>query len=464
MKITFLGAAESVTGSKFYVEHGSRSVLIDAGLFQERDLVSRNWDDFLVEPSSIHAILLTHAHTDHCGYLPKLVKDGFKGNIYCTAPTKEIAKVALIDSAKVQEADAAYKLKRHKKEGRKGRFPEVALYTENDARAVFPYFKKVEYRQPVEISNELTATFYDAGHILGSSMIELKTKTGTDESVYLFSGDIGRRQKPILNDPHVFSRADYVVMEATYGNKLHEDMTTCLEKMADIINITAGRGGKVIIPSFAINRTQEVMFFLDQLLDAKKIPKIPLYVDSPMAIDVTEIFNRYPDDFDEESRRILENERSLFHYPLLTMTKDAEESRAINQLKGPAIIVAGSGMCTGGRIKHHLFHQISKPENTVLFTGFQAAGTLGRILIDRPREVRIFGQMLPVRAQIEKINGFSSHADQKELLQWLSGITSPIKKIFIVHAEKNVADQFAVILKERFKAGVVVPKYGDTEE
>ncbi len=461
MKITFLGATENVTGSKFCVEHGRIKVLIDAGLYQERDLVHRNWEDFPIPPSSIDAILLTHAHIDHCGYLPKLVKAGFKGKIYCTAPTREITKIALLDSAKVQEEDAAYKLKRHQREGRKGPFPEVALYTQKDARAVFPLFRKINYQESIGLSNDLTATFFNAGHILGSAMIELKVKTGLLESIYIFSGDIGRWHKPILNDPHIFSKADYVVMEATYGNRMHEDGDKALDKMAEIINTTARRGGKVLIPAFAVNRTQEVMFNLDQLFDAKKIPNIPLYVDSPMAADVTEIFNMYPQDFDAESKEILENERSLFHYPNLTITKDQEESKAINNVKGPAIIVASSGMCTGGRIKHHIFHQISKPENTLLFTGFQAVGTLGRKLVEKPTEVRILGQTIPVRAQIEKINGFSAHADQKELLQWIAGIANPIKKVFIVHAEKSTAHEFAAVLSNKLKSEVMVPHYGD---
>lgn len=461
MKITFLGAAGCVTGSKFLIEHGSKHVLMDAGLYQERDLLSRNWDVFPFNPVQIDAVLLTHAHIDHCGYLPKLVRSGFRGKIYCTAPTREIAKVALIDSAKLQEEDATYKLKRHKKEGRKGRYPEAPLYTEKDARAVFPMLRKVNYGEPLGLSNDLSVTFYDAGHILGSAMIEIKAATGVQQDVWLFSGDIGRPHKPILKDPHVFTRADHVVMEATYGNRRHDDAETSLEKFAEIINVTAERGGKVLIPSFAINRTQEVMYHLDQLLDAQRIPRLPLYVDSPMAADVTEIYDMYPQEFDDEAKAILQEERSLFHYPLLKIITDPRESRALNHLQGPAIIMAGSGMCNGGRIKHHLFHQIAKPENTLLFMGFQAKGTLGRILIDKPQQVRILGQTIPVRARIEKINGFSAHADRDELLQWISGVKTPIKKVFIVHAEDAAAQEFAVLLREKLHTEVIVPGYGD---
>lgn len=463
MKITFLGAAQTVTGSKYLVEHESITVLIDAGLYQEREFLQHNWEKFPVSPSKINAILLTHAHLDHCGYLPKLVKDGFRGKIYCTLPTREITKISLLDSAKIQEEDAAYKLRRHKREGRKGRYPEVPLYTQNDARSVFGQLRKVSYKEPIKLSNNLTATFFDAGHILGSAMIELKVKTDIQESIYVFSGDIGRWDKPILNNPHMFSKADYVVMEATYGDRLHGDVTLSIEKMANIIKTTEKRGGKIIIPSFAINRTQEVMFYLDQLYDTKKIPQIPLYVDSPMAAKVTDIFNMYPQDFDEESKRILEAEDSIFHYPDLKIIRNADESKILNQLKGPAIIVASSGMCTGGRIKHHLFHHLPNPQNTLLFTGYQAEGTLGRVLINKPKEVRILGQKVSVQASIEKINGFSAHADQNELLNWISGIENSIKKVFIVHAEKDTAFEFASIVREKLSTEVTVPKYGDSE-
>jgi len=442
-QITFLGAAENVTGSKFYIEHGKSRILIDCGLFQERDFRDRNWEKFPINPSSIQTMILTHAHIDHCGYIPKLVKDGFRGKIYCTAPTAEITKISLIDSAKLQAADAEYKQKRHKKEERKGAHPEVALYDVDDVRKVFPLFRKVSYTNEIKISSDITATFYDAGHILGSAMIELKVSEQGKEKTYVFSGDIGRWNRPILEDPHIFEKADCVVMEATYGNRVHEDVGPSLEKFASVINETKRRGGNVIIPSFAINRTQEVLYYLDQLLDAGKIPQLLTFVDSPMAVDVTEVYNMYPDDFDKEAKEILEKENSLFHFPLLKMSKSAEESKAINHIKGSAIIIAGSGMCTGGRIKHHLVSNLSRPESTILFVGYQAAGTLGRIILERPKDVRIFGQNRPVRAKIEKINGFSAHADRDELLKWVSGLKKAPKNIFIVHAEKNVAKDFS---------------------
>lgn len=459
MKITFLGAAENVTGSKFCVEHGSSRILIDCGLYQERAFLSRNWDKFPVNPSGIQAMILTHAHIDHCGYIPKLVKDGFRGKIYCTPPTAEITKISLIDAAKLQEADARYKMKRHQKEGRKGPHPEVALYDVDDVRKVFPLFRKVAYKDEIKITSDITAIFYDAGHILGSAMIELRVQEDGKEKRYIFSGDIGRWNRPILADPHIFQQADSVVMEATYGNRTHEAEGPSLEKLASVIHETYIRGGNIIIPSFAINRTQEIVYYLDQLWDAQKIPKMMTYVDSPMAVDVTEVFDMYPQDFDAEAKEILRTEESLFHFPLLRMARTTDESKAINHGEDPKIIIAGAGMCTGGRIKHHLLHNISRRESTILFVGYQAVGTLGRTILEKPEEVRILGRMCPVRARIEQINGFSAHADKDELLRWVSGFNPPLEKIFIVHSEKDVAKDFSETLRERVRSEVVVPQY-----
>jgi len=462
MKMTFLGAAQSVTGSKFLVEHGDSRILIDGGLYQERDLRDRNWEAFPVNPAGIQAMVLTHAHIDHCGYIPKLVKDGFRGKIYCTAPTVEIAKISLIDSAKVQESDAQYKRKRHQQENREGARPEVALYDVDDVKKVFPLFRKVAYQKDINVTPEITVAFYDAGHILGSAMIELKVMDEGREKIYVFSGDIGRWNRPILGDPHIFERADAVVMEATYGNRLHEAEGPSMEKLAAVINDTKNRGGNIVIPSFAINRTQEVLYYLGQLLEARKIPSLMTFVDSPMAAAVTDIFNMYPEDFDVEAKAILETENSLFHFPLLKMTRTVNESKAINHIKGSAIIIAGSGMCTGGRIKHHLVSNISRPESTVLFVGYQAAGTLGRIILERPEEVRILGQVRRVRARIEKINGFSAHADKDELLKWVTGMKKAPAKVLIVHADKDVAADFSATLQKHMPGEVIVPEYLET--
>ncbi|MCA9393631.1 MAG: MBL fold metallo-hydrolase [Candidatus Omnitrophica bacterium] len=464
MKIQFLGAAENVTGSRFYVEHGKARILIDCGLYQERDLQARNWEEFPVNPQSIQALVLTHAHIDHCGYIPRLVKEGFRGKIYCTGPTAEIAKISLLDSAKLQEHDVEYKRRRHKREGRKGPHPLQPLYTVDDVGKVTRLFRKVRYEEEIGVAEGIRAVFYDAGHILGSAMVELHFQDDGVERTCIFSGDIGRCRRPLLADPHMFEKADAVVMEATYGNRLHEREGPAVEKLVRVINMTKERGGNVVIPSFAINRTQEILYYLSRLIDDNRIPHLMTFVDSPMAAEVTEIYEMYPDIVDEEAKEIFRKDDTLFDYPLLKMTKSAAESKAINHVKGSVIIIAGSGMCTGGRIKHHLIENITRPESTILFVGYQAAGTLGRVILERPEKVRIHGQTYPVRAVIEKINGFSAHADRDELLAWLTHIKEKPRKVFIVHSEKEAAHDFAALVKEKYIPDVVVPQYLESFE
>jgi len=464
MKLTFLGAAQNVTGSRFLVESEKSKILIDCGLFQERELRSRNWEKFPVNPAQITSVLLTHAHIDHCGYLPKLVKEGFRGKIYCTSPTADITQISLLDSANLQEADASYKRLRHKKEGRKGPYPEAPLYTQEDAKNIFPYFRKIQYKQSFKAAKNIHAAFYTAGHILGAAMIELEVEENGVSKKIVFSGDIGRWHRPILNDPHIFKTADYVIMEATYGDRLHEEEKACLEKFQEIIHETYRRGGNIVIPTFAIERTQEILYDLNQLLKEDKIPHLLTFVDSPMAKKVTEIFEQYPDYLDQEARETLKRYNELFNFPLLKFTSTMNESKAINHIKGTAIIMAGSGMCTGGRVKHHLASNISRPQSTILFVGYQATGTLGRTILERPREVRIFGQTYPVRANIERINGFSAHADKGELLKWVKGIKKKPKEIFIVHSEKEVALDFASLVSQTVDTKVTAPEYKHSVE
>ena len=459
MKIRFLGAAENVTGSRFLVESDKSRTLIDCGLYQEREFRSRNWEDFPMNPSEIDNVLLTHAHLDHCGYLPKLVREGFKGKIFCTPPTAGIVEISLMDSAKIQEEDAKFKKRRHKRAGRKGTHPEIPLYTIEDARNVFSHFEEVSYQQEIQISPGIKATLYDAGHILGSAMVELKIDENGKEKTLIFSGDIGRWDRPILRNPTLFEKADFVFMESTYGNRLHEEKEPSLKKLQRIIVETKDAGGNIIIPTFAIERAQELLYDINKLLRENKIPHLLVFVNSPMAINVTEVFKEYPDYFDAEARALLKEDNSLFDFPLLKLTKSVAESKAINYIKGTSIIMAGSGMCTGGRIKHHLVKNITRPESTILFVGYQAKGTLGREILERPENVRILGQTYPVRARIEKINGISAHADKDELLRWVSGFRKPPQKIFIVHGEKEVAAEFASTLRNKLKSEVIVPKY-----
>lgn len=459
MKITFLGAAQNVTGSRFLLETDKTVLLIDCGLYQERDLAARNWEAFPFEPAKIDALLLTHAHLDHVGYLPKLIREGYRGRIYCTAPTAQMTKISLLDSAHVQEADAAFKRRRHQKEGRTGPYPEAPLYTVEDAQKVFSHLHPIPFAKSMSCGKDVTATFYEAGHILGAAMLELEVREKPISKRIVFSGDIGRWGRPLLKDPHLFPKADYVVMEATYGDRFHDEDTDCVDKLAEVINQTHQRGGNIVIPSFAIGRTQELLYDLNLLLRAEKIPAVLTFVDSPMAMEVTEIFKNYSGYFDQEAQDILRQNLELFSFPLLKFTPTANESKAINNLKGTAIIMAGSGMCTGGRIKHHLAHNISRPESTILFVGYQAAGSLGRLILEKPEDVRIFGSRIKVRAGIEKINGFSAHADQRELLKWVAGFKTPPKKVFIVHAEKKAAEALGAKIQERFKAEVGIPAY-----
>ncbi len=459
MKVTFLGAAENVTGSRFLVESDSSRILIDCGLYQEREFRARNWEAFPMDPSTIGNVILTHAHIDHCGYLPKLVREGFNGKILCTPPTSEIAEIALLDSAKLQVEDAEFKRKRHKRERRKGPYPEVPLYTVEDARNALSHFETVPYKKEIDISPHIKMTLNDAGHILGASMVELKVRENGKEKTCIFSGDIGRSDRVILTDPTVFEHADYVFMESTYGNRLHEAGKAPLEKLQRVITETRERGGNVVIPSFAIERAQELLYYIDELLRDDKIPHLVVFLNSPMAIKVTEVFKKYSRYFDEEARALVKAGDSPFDFPLLKTTRSVAESKAINHIKGTSIIIAGSGMCTGGRIKHHLVGNITRQESTILFVGYQAKGTLGRTILERPERVRIHGQVYPVRARIEKINGLSAHADRDELSKWVSGFKKAPEKIFVIHGEKEVAADFASTLREKFKSEVIVPQY-----
>jgi len=462
IQLSFLGAAKNVTGSRFLLDADGSKVLVDCGLYQERQFRSRNWDRFPVDPASIDAVLLTHAHLDHCGLLPKLVREGFSGPIYCTAATAQIAQIILLDSAHIQEEDAAYKAKRHRREGRTGPHPEVPLYTTADAEAVEPLFKPVKYDKPVELGAGVRATFRDAGHVLGSAFIAVHVDQDGDERTVLFSGDVGRRNKPIIEDPQRARPAEYALCESTYGDRVHPPPQDVAGHIERIVNETVEAGGNVVIPSFALERAQEVLYHLNDLRRAKRIPPLLVFLDSPMAIRITRVFQEHPELYDDEMRQAMAGGRSPFDFPGLQMTQSTDASKGINRIRGSAVIIAGSGMCTGGRIKHHLVNNIARPENTILFVGYQAAGTLGRILVDGVGEVRIHGRMHPVEARIEQIHGLSAHADRGELLGWLRGLGPDPRKVFVVHGEAGRAERFAEFLRDEADWDVVVPDYKDT--
>jgi metallo-beta-lactamase family protein len=459
MKLRFLGAAQNVTGSRHMLEASGTRLLVDCGLYQERHFESRNWEPFDIPPDSIDAVLLTHAHLDHCGLLPKLVKEGFKGPIYCTTATAEIARLILLDSAKIQEEDAAFKRKRHEREGRKGRFPEVPLYDSDDVGACDPLWRPVEYKEIVKIGPALEASFHEAGHVLGSSVIHVSAEQNGEVRSVLFSGDVGRINRPIVRDPDRIGDGDYVLVESTYGDRVHDTHEDIKTQIAQTINAAKSAGGNVIVPSFALERSQDVMYYINQLLLEKAIPHLRVFLDSPMARSITKVFRKHVELFDEETREFIRNGQSPFEFPGLTLTETTEESKSLNHLHGTNVIISGSGMCTGGRIKHHLVNNISHPKATIMFVGYQAVGTLGRLIVDGQKEVRILGQMYPVRAKIVQIEGFSAHADREELLAWLGTLQRPPRRLFVVHGEAASAQSFAAFIREKTGWDVLVPEF-----
>ncbi len=460
IKIRFLGAAQNVTGSQYIVEANNQRVMIDCGYYQERALLERNWQDFKLPPNQLDAVCLTHAHLDHCGLLPKLGRDGLRAKIFCTAATGDIAKIVMSDSAKIQEEDVAFKKKRHRKEGRSGKHPAVPLFTIEDAEQVGTLMSYVNFGAPVPIADGFEATFFESGHILGAASILLKVQADGETRTLLFSGDIGRSDVPILRDPTLFTEgADYVVMESTYGDREHPVGATIHQQLADVVNEAHRRGGNVIIPSFAVERSQELMYYLGELLEQKRIPPTMVLVDSPMAVRVTDVFRRHPELFDEGTLERLSRGNHPCDFPSLKLIRTVEQSKAINSIRGTVIIIAGSGMCTGGRIKHHLKANMGSSENTILFVGYQAQGTLGHIILNGAKEVRLFGEQREVKAQVAQIGGFSGHAGKSELLDWIRVMQTKPRQIFVTHGEAEVADNFARTLETETTVPSLAPAY-----
>jgi metallo-beta-lactamase family protein len=461
ISLSFLGAAQNVTGSQYLIEANNIKFLVDCGLYQERELTGRNWSPFFIPPKSLDAVLLTHAHLDHCGLLPKLVREGFNQAIYCTGATAEVSRIMLLDSGKIHEEDADFKRRRHEREGRKGPYPEIPLYTKDEAEAVYPLFSPIKYGEIVKIGDGVEAIFYDAGHVLGSSMVKIKIWQSGEERTILFSGDIGRWNKPMLHDPTLFDEADYVIMESTYGDRLLERPEDAANQLAEVINTTVKKGGNIVIPSFALERSQEILYYLNTFMLGGRIPQLKVFVDSPMAVSITGVFEHHSELFDEETQKLLRQKKSPFDFPGLNLAGTVDESKAINHVAGGVIIIAGSGMCTGGRIKHHLVNNISREENTILFVGYQAAGTLGRQIVDGAKMVRILGQYYPVRARVLQLNGFSAHADRDELVRWLSSLSKPPRCIFVTHGELNASQYLASLIRSSRSWEAIVPSYQD---
>ncbi len=459
IKLKFLGAANNVTGSSFMLEFNGTRLLIDCGLYQERALKHRNWEHFSFQPSSVDAVLLTHAHVDHCGLIPKLVREGFRGKIYCNTATSAIAQIILLDAAHLQEEDAKFKGRRHRREKKKGPFPEEPLYTQEDAQASFPFFEPVNYLEPIQLAEGVRAVFCDAGHVLGSSMIKITLTQQGESRTVLFSGDVGRWDKPILEDPSVFEHIDYVIVESTYGDRVHKESADIGESLAEIVNSTYKAGGNIIVPSFALQRSQEILYHMNVLLMENKIPHLLVFLDSPMAAKITEVFKQNTELFDREMSQLIRQQKSPFNFPGFTMTQSTDESKALNHVSGTTMIIAGSGMCTGGRIKHHLVSNITRAQSTILFVGYQASGTLGRRIVEGAKRVRILGQYYPVRARIAQIHGFSAHADRNELLHWMSSLKTPPRRVFIVHGEPKSSRELSRFLKQNTGWKITMPTY-----
>jgi metallo-beta-lactamase family protein len=460
LKLTFLGANRNVTGSRYCLKVGGKQVMIDCGMVQEREHLSRNWEPCPIPAGEIDALVVTHAHIDHIGLIPKLVADGFRGRIFATKPTAALADVMLRDSAKIQAEDAKYKRRRHRKEGRKGPHPVVPLYSDEDVEKTIQLFRGVDYRVPTEIFPGATVTWHDAGHILGSASLEILVQESGLERTFVFSGDLGQHEKPLIHDPTYFRFADYVVMESTYGDRDHDAQGTIEEQLEAIVNATIGRGGNVVIPVFAVERAQEMMFFFSRLVHRNRIPPVPIHLDGPMASDVTNIFRRFTTWLDKETADAIAADEPPLHFPGLTLTRTAEESKSINHSKHPCIIMAPAGMCNAGRIKHHLRNNISRPESTVVFVGFQAEGTLGRHLLSGEKRVRIHGREYHVAAEIQQVSGMSGHADRTGLLQWLNHFEQPPRKVFLTHGEETAAIALKKSIESRFGFDVSVPEYG----
>lgn len=462
MRLLFLGANGQVTGSRTCLCTNRSKILIDCGMFQERESLDRNWERSAVPPHQLDAVLVTHAHLDHCGLLPRLLQEGFRGPIYATPATCELVEIVLEDSAEIQVEDTAYKRKRHYREGRQGAHPEIPLYTPAEVRRTIKYLEPVAYGQVVAVADGVNAIFHDAGHILGSAMIELVVEEGAGPERIIFSGDIGQWKKPILRDPTTFAEADYVVMEATYGQRDHPQNGPVEEQLRRIVSETLDRGGNVVIPAFAVERTQELLYYFRQLVEEGMLDGAPVAVDSPMAVEVSEVFRHHQEDFDVETQALTAKGDWPLEFPGLLQTRTRDESKALNSLDRPAVIIATSGMCTAGRIKHHLAHNISRPESTILFTSYQAPGTLGRQILDGQPEVRIHGRFYPVLAKVEQIHGLSGHADRSGLRRWVGAFRQPPRRVWIHHAEPAAAEAMLLYLRNELGWDAELPQYQQT--
>jgi metallo-beta-lactamase family protein len=461
IRVTCLGAAGSVTGSCYLIENSKgEKILVDCGLFQgTRELEDRNWMEWGFDPGEIETLLLTHAHIDHSGRIPKLVKDGFKGKIIVSPPTAELCEIMLLDSAHVQEMEVEWQSRKNKRQGKKGILP---LYSTGDAQESLQYLSSVERDRVVTMDSGMRFRFRNAGHILGSSLVELWIDDAQKEIKVVFSGDLGRRDQLIVKDPYEVTDADFLFVESTYGNRLHRSFDDSKAEMLEAIEYAVSNNEKVIIPSFAMERTQEILYMLGQFSREGSLPDIPVYLDSPLAIKVTEVFRNSEGCYDEDARAILDRGFDPFDVPNLIFTPSTEESIAINAKSGSAIIISASGMCTAGRVKHHLKHNLWRSGASIIIVGFQAEGTTGRKIVDGDKYVKLFGEDVAVKARVFTIGGFSAHADQAGLLKWIGNFSRTRPRVFIVHGEPTAAQSLAEKVEERFQFDTYVPKWKET--
>jgi len=457
MKVSFFGAARTVTGSLHLLEVKGKRILLECGLFQgrreEAEAINRS---FPFDVREIDVVILSHAHIDHSGNLPNLVKQGYEGKIIATPATYDLLTYMLRDSAHIQERDVEYVNKKRKKRGLP---PKEPLYMMEDAERALGGFVSLGYREPLEIFPGVELEFMDAGHILGSAQVSIRVKKNGVQKRLLFSGDLGREGLPIIRDPDGPGRTDYLIMESTYGGREHRNIEFAENDLRDIIQKTYGRGGKVIVPSFAVGRTQEVVYSLHRLFDRGELPEMPIFVDSPLAVNVTEVFKRHPECFDEEIKQMIERDGSAFGFGRLTYIRDVEESKALNVYDKPCVIIAASGMCEHGRILHHLKNNIENPKNTVLIVGYQAVHTLGRRLVEKAEVVRIFGEEHRRRAEVYVLDEFSAHADRRDLLRYAKEASPEV--CFCVHGENSEIEALRKGLLEEGLTDVRIPARGD---
>lgn len=466
MNFYSLGAAQEVTGSKHVLEVDGKSYLVDCGAFQgKRAEADRKNREFGIEPDRIEAAVLTHGHFDHCGLMPLLVKKGYKANIYATPATRDLASLVMMDSARIQARDADYLRRQAARKGEK--FDWSPLYDEQDAVKAAEQMVTASYERPIWIGDGVKLEFFDAGHILGSAFACLSVTSGGKETRIAFTGDLGRKNKPIIRDPSTAIPApDYLVLESTYGDRRHDDPDDAMAKLAEVAQRAVREGGKIVIPAFAIERTQELVYYFHLLVDSGKIPSIPIYVDSPMATNATTIFQVHPECYDQETQEaFVKHHKNPFGFNDLRFTMSVDESKALNDIKGPAVIISADGMCEAGRIQHHLIHTVEDPRATILLVGYMADHTLGRRIRDRQEDLKIHGDWFKLKARVETIDAFSAHADYVEAGEWLDTIdTSRLKKIFMVHGEPPAQKAFKEYLAGKGFGNVEIVRYGETYE